>query len=127
MKVSWFLGNVGFNTVAALKDKAYPAKPEDKKVLQIGCPDEVYIDPPPSSLVIWKKFGLWVQGEKESSHDIYLEAEKAIARLWFKDLQERLRDQLVVGLQSEPIMEKLFAEDPTKLDWEQASKMAFSM
>jgi hypothetical protein len=33
----------------------------------------------------------------------------------------------MVELRSETIVEKLFAEDPTKLDWEQASKAALSM
>jgi hypothetical protein len=50
------------------------------------------------------------------------ELKKLVEGCEFKDLKDRLRDQLVVGLRSKTIVEKLFAEDPTKLDWEQASK-----
>ncbi|XP_063542733.1 uncharacterized protein LOC134751279 [Cydia strobilella] len=125
-KVATLITLIGGPTYELLVTLCSPKKPHELKYDDINKIMLQHLQPTPSKLAERYKFRQRTQTKSESISD-YVAALKKLARTCdFKTgLDENLRDQLVCGLFSETIRQRLFAEDDIKLS--KAYKLATAL
>ncbi|KAK9720111.1 hypothetical protein QE152_g22275 [Popillia japonica] len=110
-KVPILITLVGDETYELMVDLHDPVKPELKTYEQLVELVQNHLEPKPSIYAERHKFRLRRQEETESIAN-YVAALKSLAKTceFKQNLEENLRDQLVYGLKSDIIKQKLFSE-----------------
>ncbi|XP_046408204.1 uncharacterized protein LOC124172760 [Ischnura elegans] len=126
-QVDLFLGHVGFNTVESLINILHPVEPGTRTFDELCRELGRRLEPEPSSIRSRTVFGQRMQQQGETVME-YISALKVLTKhcKFNETLEDRLRDQLVVGLKSERIRQRLF-EEGDNLSWARASEIALSV
>ncbi|XP_028169209.1 uncharacterized protein LOC114359144 [Ostrinia furnacalis] len=117
---------MGTESYELLVNLCTPVKPKDKTFGEIVDIMEKHLQPKPSELAERYKFRHRTQKKGEGISEYVAVLKKMSKSCDFGSwLQESLRDQLVCGISSESIRQRLFAE--SKLDFAKAYSIAVSM
>lgn len=126
LQVPTLITVMGSASYELLVNLCTPAKPKTKTFEQITLIMEKHLQPKPSELSERYKFRNRKQLSSENISDYVAVLKKMSKTCEFGAwLEESLRDQLVCGIKSETIRQRLFAE--TKLDFMKAYSLAVSM
>ena len=107
-----FCSHLGLPTFTLLKDLVSPKKPSELKLSELITALKTHFKPAPKALSERYKFGKRVQQAGESVNQYVAELRKLATTCKFNCcLDERLRDQLILGLSSAPAQKVLFAKD----------------
>uniref|UniRef100_A0A1Y1NIZ4 Retrotransposon gag domain-containing protein n=2 Tax=Photinus pyralis TaxID=7054 RepID=A0A1Y1NIZ4_PHOPY len=126
LKLPTLLTVVGDDTYELMVNLCDPDKPEEKTFAELVKIVKKHLEPAPSEIAERYKFRLRKQELNESVSE-YVTALKSLAKKCnFKStLEENLRDQLVYGLKSDVIKQRLFAE--TDLTYAKAVELSTNM
>ena len=125
-KVAVLLTVIGSKTYSLLRNLLAPAKPADKGFDEIVQVLQNHLSPKPLIIAERFKFHRRNQGESESVAQYLVELRKLSEKCEFGEyLEQVLRDQLVCGLVSEKIQQRLLSE--AKLSLKKAFEIAKSM
>lgn len=126
LQVSTLITLMGAECYELLVDLCTPVKPKEKTFKQIVDTLEKHLQPKPSILAERYKFRHRTQKDNESISEYIAVLKKMSKTCEFGSwLEESLRDQLVCGLRSETIRQRLFAE--SVLAYTRAYSLAISM
>ncbi|XP_039750964.1 uncharacterized protein LOC120627154 [Pararge aegeria] len=126
LQVPTLITVMGAESYELLVSLCTPDKPNTKSFKELTSIMANHLQPKPSELAERYKFRHRQQGEAESIADYIAVLKKMSKTCEFgTGLQESLRDQLVCGIKSEIIRQRLFAEN--KLDFAKAYNLAVSL
>ncbi|KAM3955701.1 uncharacterized protein ACR2FA_010382 [Aphomia sociella] len=126
LKVPTLVTVMGARSYELLVNLCTQDKPTSKKFKELTDIMEAHLQPRPSILAERYKFHHKKQNTNEKIMEYIADLKKMSRTCDFgKWLDESLRDQLVCGLASEVIRQRLFAED--KLDFNKACRLALNM
>ena len=121
-KVPAFLTLIGSQTYALLRSLLTPELPQDSSFEELVKVLKSHYNPTPSVIVERYKFHKCYQGEDTLANFITRLKHLSTHCQFGDTLNERLRDQLVVGLKSDSIQKRLLSEP--KLTYERACELA---
>lgn len=126
LQVPTLITVMGAESYELLVSLCTPDKPNTKSFKDLTAIMANHLQPKPSELAERYKFRHRKQGDTESIADYVAVLKKMSKTCEFgSGLQESLRDQLVCGIKSETIRQRLFAE--SKLDFTKAYNLAVSL
>ncbi|XP_023949372.2 uncharacterized protein LOC112053970 [Bicyclus anynana] len=126
LQVPTLITVMGAESYELLVSLCTPDKPHTKSFKELTTIMANHLQPKPSELAERYKFRHRKQGEAESISEYVAVLKKMSKTCDFgAGLQESLRDQLVCGIKSETIRQRLFAE--SKLDFTKAYNLAVSL
>ncbi|XP_063384587.1 uncharacterized protein LOC134670706 [Cydia fagiglandana] len=128
LKVPTLITVMGAESYELLVSLCTPTKPSEKTFEDLTTIMEKHLQPKPSALAERYKFRHRKQANNESIAEYVAVLKRMSKTCEFKtavSLEESLRDQLVCGLSSETIRQRLFAEE--KLDFAKAYSLAVSL
>ncbi|XP_063366282.1 uncharacterized protein K02A2.6-like [Cydia amplana] len=128
LKVPTLITVMGAESYELLVSLCTPTKPSEKTFADLTTIMEKHLQPKPSALAERYKFRHRKQANNESIAEYVAILKRMSKTCEFKtadSLEESLRDQLVCGLSSEMIRQRLFAEE--KLDFAKAYSLAVSL
>ncbi|XP_052752691.1 uncharacterized protein LOC128201082 [Galleria mellonella] len=127
LKLPTLISVMGDEAYELLSNLADPRKPSDLTYKDAVELLRQHLQPTPSVLAERHRFRQRRQGVDENITSYVAELKKLARHCQFKDLEENLRDQLVCGLRSDIIRQRLFAEDDKLLTYHSAVRIATSL
>ena len=116
MKIYLLLHHIGQDTYNVICDKIAPAEPQDQKYDEIIATLRLHFDPKPLEIVENYRFHLRKQQEGETIEDYLVALRKLSIHCNFGTyLDTALRNQLVFGVRSQKILNRLLEIDPLTL------------
>ena len=126
MRVPTLLTVVGDDTYELMTNLCDPKKPADVSYVDLLTIMQIHLEPAPSEIAERYKFRSRKQQETESIAEYISELKSLAKHCNFKtNLEENLRDQLVYGIMSDSIKQRLFAEKA--LSYKTASELAINL
>ena len=120
------LSCVGSETYHLIKTLVSPDSPGDKSYDELTALVKNHLDPAPSKIVTRFKFGSLSRKEGESIASFVVQLRQLALNCGFTDLEERLRDRFVIGINNEKIQTKLLSMDDS-LTFKTALETALAM
>ena len=120
---------VGPETFKLICDLLAPTKPKDSTYDDITSKLKKHFSPIKSSIVARSQFDSMIRRSEQSSVADFIAELRAVAKdcNYGEELDKKLRDRLVCGINDARIKRSLLAQDETKLDFKRATEIAVSM